>query len=118
MMRPPSEVSVYLCRAPIDFRKAIVGLSVLVEQALGLDPFAPALYVFTNVHRNKIKILYWERTGFCLWQKRLEKERFTWPQHLRSDTVTLTGQELNWLLDGFDVWRHPPHKILRFDSVS
>jgi len=118
MMRPAPDVAVYLCRQPVDFRKAIVGLSVLVEQALGLDPFAPALYVFTNCQRNKIKILYWERNGFCLWQKRLERERFKWPQHLTSDTVTLTGQELNWLLDGFDVWRHPPHKILQFQSVS
>jgi transposase len=118
MMRPAPEVAVYLCRQPVDFRKAIAGLSVLVEQALGLDPFAPALYVFTNLRRNKIKILYWERNGFCLWQKRLEREKFEWPQHLTSDTVTLTGQELNWLLDGFDVWRHPPHKILQFQSVS
>jgi len=118
MMRPEPEAAVYLCRQPVDFRKAIAGLSVLVEQALGLDPFAPALYVFTNRHRNRIKILYWERNGFCLWQKRVERERFKWPQHLSSDTATLTGQELNWLLDGFDVWRHPPHKTLQFQSVS
>lgn len=118
MMRPAFDVTVYLCRQPVDFRKAIAGLSVLVEQALGLDPFASALYVFTNGRRNQIKVLYWERNGFCLWQKRLEKERFKWPQHLTGDTVTLTGQELNWLLDGFDVWRHPPHKLLQFQSVS
>jgi transposase len=118
MMRPAPEVAVYLCHQPVDFRKAIAGLSVLVEQSLGLDPFAPALYVFTNRRHTKIKILYWERNGFCLWQKRLEQERFKWPQPLTSDTVTLTGQELNWLLDGFDVWRHPPHKTLQFQSVS
>ena len=118
MIRPASDVSVYLCRQPVDFRKAISGLSVLVEQAFGMDPFACALYVFTNARRNKIKILYWERNGFCLWQKRLERDRFKWPTHLTSTTVTLTGQELNWLLDGFDVWRHPPHKMLQFQSVS
>lgn len=118
MIRPAPDVSVYLCCQPVDFRKAISGLSVLVEQAFGMDPFASVLYVFTNASRNKIKILYWERNGFCLWQKRLEKDRFKWPQHLTNATVTLTGQELNWLLDGFDVWRHPPHKILQFQSVS
>ena len=52
---------VYLCREPIDFRKAINGLSVLVEQELGLNPFASALYVFTNRHHNKVKALYWHR---------------------------------------------------------
>lgn len=118
MMRPPAHVAVYLCSEPVDFRKAIGGLSVLVEQAFGLDPFAPALYVFTNRHRNRIKILYWERNGFCLWQKRLERQKFRWPQAPMSKTLTLTGQELNWLLDGFDIWNHPPHKMLTFQSVS
>lgn len=72
---------VYLCQEPIDFRKAINGLSVLVEQELGLNPFGSALYVFVNRSRNKIKVLYWHRNGFCLWQKRLEEEKFHWPKH-------------------------------------
>lgn len=118
MMRPSAEAQVYLCRQPVDFRKGVAGLSVLVEQALGLDPFAQALFVFANVQCNKIKILYWDRNGFFLWYRRLEKERFKWPHHLEDDTVALSGSELNWLLDGFDVWRHPPHKILKFQSVS
>lgn len=117
-MRPSSEAAVYLCRQPVDFRKGISGLSVLVEQGLGLDPFAAALYVFTNKSRDKIKMIYWERNGFCLWQKRLERDHFQWPLHLDSDTVSLTGQELNGLLDGFDLWRNKPHKALHFTSVS
>ena len=52
---------VYLCREPIDFRKSIDGLSVLVEQELELNPFGSALYVFINRHRNRIKVLYWHR---------------------------------------------------------
>ena len=60
---------VFLCREPVDFRKSIGGLSVLVEQALGRDPFGSALYVFVNRSRNKIKVLYWHRNGFCLWLK-------------------------------------------------
>ena len=70
---------VYLCRDPVDFRKSIGGLSVLVEQELGLDPFGSALYVFVNRDRSKIKVLYWHRNGFCLWLKRLEAEKFAWP---------------------------------------
>ncbi|NDP40931.1 MAG: IS66 family insertion sequence element accessory protein TnpB [Rhodoferax sp.] len=70
---------VYLCREPIDFRKAINGLSALVEQELGLSPFASALYVFTNRRHTQLKALYWHRNGFCLWQKRLEADKFAWP---------------------------------------
>ncbi|HEV2272055.1 MAG TPA: IS66 family insertion sequence element accessory protein TnpB [Steroidobacteraceae bacterium] len=117
-MRPGADAgTVYLCCQPVDFRKSISGLAVLVEQALGLDPFAHALYVFTNKERNRIKLLYWERSGFCLWYKRLEKEHFIWPRHPPGATLTLSIEELNWLLDGFDLWRQP-HQYLRYRAVS
>lgn len=67
-MHPGCQIEqVYLCREAIDFRKAINGLSVVVEQSRGLNPFASALYVLVNCSRNKIKVLYWHRNGFCLW---------------------------------------------------
>lgn len=118
MMRPASECRVYLHREPVDFRLAINGLSLRVEQQFLLDPFSGALFVFCNRQRNKIKILYWERNGFCLWQKRLEKDTFCWPRQVTDDTVALSAQELCWLLDGFDIWRHPPHKTLHYASLS
>ena len=118
-MRPTAQDgTVYLCRQPVDFRKSISGLSLIVEQALRLDPFGQAVYVFTNAQRNRIKILVWEKNGFVLWYKRLEKQRFCWPRQQDGDTVTLSAQELNWLLDGFDIWRHPPHQRLHYQSVS
>ena len=109
---------VYLCRDPIDFRKSIGGLSVLVEQEFKLSPFASALYVFTNRHRNKIKVLYWHRNGFCLWLKRLESEKFAWPKNTAEAIQTINLQEFEWLLEGFDLWRNSPHKTLHFSSVS
>lgn len=119
MMRPGAGVeAVYLCREWVDFRKSISGLSVLVEQQFHLNPFSPALFVFCNRKRDKLKVLYWEKNGFCLWYKRLEQEKFKWPSHLTGATVTLTAQELNWLLDGFDLWRNSPHKTLHYQSVS
>jgi len=78
MMRPRDDVAVYLCRQPVDFRKSIDGLSILVEQELEHDPFAEALFVFCNRKRDKIKVLYFEGSGFVLWYKRLEKDRFAW----------------------------------------
>ena len=109
---------VYLCRDPVDFRKSIGGLSVLVEQALELDPFGSALYVFINRQRNKIKVLYWHRNGFCLWLKRLEADKFAWPQGTEAATQTINLQQFEWLLEGFDLWRNKPHKTLQFASVS
>ena len=109
---------VFLCREPVDFRKSISGLSVLIEQELELNPFASALYVFINRQRDKIKVLYWHRNGFCLWLKRLESEKFSWPREEDAATYALNLQEFEWLLEGFDSWRNKPHKSLHFDSVS
>ena len=119
MMRPdPGIPEVYLCIKPVDFRKAIQGLSLLIEQELELNPFETTLFVFINRRRNKIKILYWEKNGFCLWYKSLQKQRFKWPRTHDSATITLNGEELNWLLDGFDLWKNRPHNSLFFSSVG
>ncbi len=119
MMRPEATVPrVYLCIAPVDFRKSINGLSLIVEHTLKLNPFESALFVFVNRKFNKIKILYWERNGFCLWYKSLQEQRFKWPKLFESDTVVLNGAQLNWLLDGFDLWRNEPHRTLQYSSVG
>lgn len=116
MLRPEDNVQVYLYAEPVDMRKSINGLSILVEQEMDLSPSMDALFVFCNRSRDKIKLLCWERNGFIVWYKRLEKQRFRWPQS--KDTLSLTGQELNWLLDGFDIFNNRPHQPLYFDSVS
>jgi hypothetical protein len=79
VFRLDQALKVYLHREPIDFRLNINGLALLVEKALGLDPFAPCAYVFSNRRRNRVKILGWERNGFWLLLKRLEQDRFIWP---------------------------------------
>jgi len=115
-MRPGDDVEVLLCCEPVDFRKAINGLSIMVEQELALDPFGPRIFAFTNRKRDRLKLLYWDRTGFALWLKRLENARFPWPEP-GDKTVTMTGRELNWLLDGIDWFRLKPHAVLSYDSV-
>jgi transposase len=118
MMRPTEvKFAVYLCAGPVDFRIGMGSLAVLVESQLYLDPFAEALFVFSNRPRNAIKLLYWERNGFCLWQKRLEKDRFVWPKANTAGVVTLTAQQLNWLLEGDDISRMTPHPALSYRSV-
>ncbi|NYT60692.1 IS66 family insertion sequence element accessory protein TnpB, partial [Alcaligenaceae bacterium] len=117
MMHPGASIEqVYLCCMPVDFRKQIDGLAALVEGELELNLFGNALFVFANRQRSRIKILYWHRNGFCLWQKRLEKERFAWPAPGSQATVTLSPKELEWLLEGFDLWANYPHKSLEYQS--
>jgi transposase len=104
MMRPSADVAVYLCVAPVDGRKQAASLALLVEQSLGHNVFEPALYVFTNRRRDRVRILYWERNGLCLWTKRVEQQQFIWPRQVIGSTVTMNGRTLNALLDGFDVF--------------
>ena len=117
MIRPASDgIEVYLCVEPVDFRRQSNGLATLVQDTLAMNPFSAQLFGFTNRRRTQCRLLYWERNGFVLWTKRLEKQRFAWPK--RTDTVlTLTGAELNLLLDGYDIWRMHPHQTLRYASM-
>ncbi len=117
-MRPAETVRVHLCREPVDFRKAINGLSILVAEEMELDPFSAQVFAFCNRRRNQVKLLVWERNGFVLWQKRLEKDRFPWPREGEEDVFEVTGRELNWLLDGIDVFGLRPHEALSFLVVK
>jgi transposase len=116
-MRPGQAVRVHLCRDAVDFRKAINGLSIIVAEEMELDPFSAHVFGFCNRRRDQVKLLVWERNGFVLWQKRLEKDRFPWPREEGEEILTVTGRELNWLLDGIDVFRLRPHKELSFSAV-
>ena len=107
---------VYLYRQPVDFRKSYRGLSAIVECELGHNPFTGTLYVFTNRQRNKIKCLFWENNGFVLYYKALAEDKFKWPKS-HEVTVVLTGQQLNWLLDGLDIDAMTGHKKLHYESV-
>jgi len=109
--------AVYLHRDPVDFRKSIDGLSLIVEHTMGLSVFDAAVFVFCNKRRDKLKILYWDSSGFCLWYKRLEKERFKWPRQDDRETIALTEEQFHWLLRGFDLRQLTPHQTLNYGSV-
>lgn len=116
-LRPANTLQrVYLYRDPIDFRKSYRGLSAVVELELGHNPFDGELYVFINRQRNKIKCLFWERNGFVLYYKALAEEKFKWPKH-EEEVLTVTGQQINWLLDGYDLAQMKGHKTLQYDGV-
>lgn len=111
------EAAVYVHGAPVDGRRGNDGLVGLVEQCLGRDAFAPACFVFRGRRCDRVKILYWDRNGFWLCQKRLERDRFLWP---RADAagVTLTMTQLVWLLSGFDLAAMRGHAPLVYRRAS
>lgn len=91
-------------------RCSIDELSIIVSVKLEMDPGTGSLYIFFNKHRNKNKSLYWQRNGFFLWYKKLEREKFNIP--LNQGILTLTLQQLRWLLDGLDYRCLQGHKPL------
>lgn len=104
MIHLPASVRVYLCTAPCDMRRSFDGLYALVTSVLQLDAFAGHLFVFANRHRDRVKILYWDRDGFAVWAKRLEEGTYAVPfgeenEHRRE----ITAQELGALLSGIDL---------------
>ncbi|WP_186135038.1 IS66 family insertion sequence element accessory protein TnpB [Burkholderia gladioli] len=116
MFRFDEELKVYLHRDPVDFRMGINGLSILVEQAMRLNPMTSALFVFGNRRRDRIKILGWGGNGFWLLLKRLEADRFIWPNG--GDTITLSAEQLHWLLDGIDLAVIQKHPQRYYDRMS
>lgn len=116
-LRPALDIpNIYLYRDPVDFRKQTNGLAALVELELGCNPFDGSLYVFSNRRRDKIKCLLWEDNGFILYYKALAEERFRWPGW-HEDVISLNGEQINWLLDGYDLSLMRGHKILHYQSV-
>jgi transposase len=115
MMLPRQPKRVFLAMGDTDMRKSINGLSVLVERAMGRNPFDGGLFVFCNRRRNMIKILYWDKNGFALWCKRLEKHRFHWPTTTEG-VVSPGTKQLEWLLAGLDFTRAHAQLNYRFAS--
>lgn len=109
---------IYLHRDPVDFRKSINGLSIIVENTMMLSLCDSAIFVFCNKRRDKLKILCWDNTGFVLWYKRLEKAKFKWPRKSDLDVISLSNEELDWLLRGLDISALKPHLKLTFVSAS
>jgi transposase len=116
VMRPSKALmQVFIYRDAIDFRKSHRGLAALIELEIGHNPFEGHLYAFTNRQRNKIKGLFWEDNGFVLYYKSLAEEKFKWPKRC-DEVLTVTGEQMNWLLDGYDITRMTPHKKLHYES--
>ena len=107
----PFNTKIWFYRQPVDFRKQIDGLVILVADTLGLDPTSGQLFVFRNRLADKIRMLYWEGNGFWLLYKRNERSRFIFPE-TDEDALVLSLEQLQWLLSGLDFSKYkPPENI-------
>jgi transposase len=118
MKSSASFAQVFIHRAPVDMRRGINGLCEIVQLARMGEFTGKNLFVFCGKRRDSIKVLYFDRSGFCLWQKRLETEKFPWPKKHVEEVVTLSPQQFTWLLEGFDVWKIKPFADAHFERVS
>jgi transposase len=113
-----NKTAIYLHVDPVDFRKSINGLSLIVEDEMALSSISGSLFVFCNKKRDKLKALYWDESGFALWYKRLEKEKFKWPKNKAQSTLSIDQEQWNWLLRGFNINQMQAHKKIHFSALS
>jgi transposase len=100
----PSPLRIFLAASPADMRKGFDGLSLLVREVIAEDPLSGHRFVFRNRRRDRVKVLYWDRDGFALWYKRLEKGTFRFPE-AEGGRVEVTPAEMAAVLEGIDLSR-------------
>jgi transposase len=105
---------VLVASKPVDFRKGAEGLAALVREDMKSDPFSGAVYVFRAKRVDRIKLIFWDGTGMCLFAKRLEGGAFRWP-NLRDGVMRLSAAQFSALLEGLD-WRRVPELLHRLSD--
>jgi transposase len=117
MLALTSTTAIYLACGVTDLRKSFNGLSGIVEESLARDPTSGQVFVFCNRRRDRMKILYWDGSGLCVWTKRLEKGRFSWPD-AETKSLRYRAEELQMLIAGIDLastkrkrWYRKEHRV-------
>ncbi|MES2875018.1 MAG: transposase [Gammaproteobacteria bacterium] len=109
---------IFLAIKPVDFRKQIYGLAAIAKDTLEEQTSeSRSLFIFTNRNKSAIRILYWDLTGFALWTKILEKDRFKWPRRSEEAKRLISQRELKWLLQGIDIEKIKVHEPLKTSGV-
>ena len=103
MIVPGGGSKIYVATKPVDFRKGMDGLAVLVEQSLGLDPHNGSIYVFRSKRSDRLKVLVWDGSGMVMGYKRIENGKFAWPS-MRDGVMHLSRAQFEALVEGLD-WR-------------
>src|SRR5471032_1025061 len=103
MLVPPRPIRVLLATKPVDFRKGMNGLAALVKEQFKANPFSGTIYVFRSKRADRVKLLFWDGSGVCLFAKRLEEGQFRWPK-IENGVMRLSAAQLSALIEGLD-WR-------------
>ena len=105
MLSLPPSVRLFLATQPVDGRKGADSLMVLVRDVLRYDPLSGHLFIFFSKRRERVRIVYWDRNGFALWSKRLERGRFmpTFSADGKLGAVTIEAAELALIIEGIDL---------------
>ena len=110
--------AVYLYRLPVDMRRGRNSLAAIASEMMPSAVYTGAVFVFVGRRFDTLKALRWDRNGFAVWHKVIEShEKYHWPRMLAEAVVTMSIEQLDWLLDGYDVWRQP-HQMLRLSQVN
>ena len=115
MLKIENFPDILVWREPMDFRKGRKSLAAFVQSVMEERPFSGALFVFFNRRKTAVKCLYWDFTGFALWEKELEKEHFCVPKQTLPEKIILTPQQAKWLLEGVDIWNIRSHQALEYE---
>ncbi len=110
-----TSVRIFVRPGTTDMRKQINGLAIITQEVMKKNPLEGHLFLFCNKDRRRMKALYWDRNGFCLWMKRLEKDRFPWPE-TSDEAQEIVEKEFEMLLSGIDFFH--AHKELKYFSVT
>ncbi len=102
MFFPESRVKIWLYGKPTDMRRSYTGLSAMVKNVVGEDPLSGHLFVFINRRQTQIKVLYFDRSGYCIWGKRLEQGRFNYNK-TKGEKLSLNWTELKLIIEGIEL---------------
>lgn len=105
MLSLPPSVRIFVATQPTDMRKSYDGLANATRSVIARDPLSGHLFVFFNRRRTQVKVLYWDRTGYCLMAKRLERGTFQLAPAGESGVIELEAAELSLILEGIDLGR-------------
>ena len=110
-----STIQIYVKPGVTDMRKQVNGLSIITAEEMMMNPGSGSLFIFCSRDRKLLKCIYWDRNGFCLWQKRLEKGKYPWPD-TEEEAREITNHELKMLLDGIDFWH--AHQAIQYEEMA
>ena len=102
MFFPESQVRIWLYAKPTDMRRSFNGLAAMAKNLMGENPLSGQVFVFINRRQTQIKILYFDRSGYCIWAKRLEQGRFNY-KRFAGDKQALNWTELKLIIEGIEL---------------